>query len=129
MIESAGRSTPGWYIGTNLAVQSRGMLEEIAVALADKLTTHTPSGLPTDTATQLRTALAAWSNADNDQGAALATAKQRRAAAIALYDTINDRRYQILLAADAAYPSREKTNTPIRADFGLPKTRPYRPKR
>lgn len=129
LIESAGRSTPGWYIGTNLSVQSRGMLETIAVALADKLETHVPPGLPADIATQLRTALATWSGADDTQGATLITAKQKRAAAMTLYATINDRRIQLLLAADAAYPAREKTNAPIRADFGLPKTRPYRPKR
>lgn len=129
LVESAGRSVLGWYIGTNLAVQSRGMLDVIALGLIDKLATHTPPGLPADIAPQLRAALDAWKGANNEQGHTLITTKEKRTAAMILYASINDRRFQILLAADAAYPSREKTNTSIRADFGLPKTRPYRPKR
>jgi hypothetical protein len=129
LLESSGRPVTGWYIGTNLSVESRGMLETIAVALADRLDTHTPPGLPADVATQMRAALAALQTANSNQGATLTTAKQKRAAAKTLYEDINDRRFKILLAADIAYPSRIKTNATIRADFGLPKTRPYRPKR
>jgi hypothetical protein len=129
LIESAGRPVSGWYIGTNLSVQSRAMLEQIAAAIADKLETHTPVGLPADMSVKVRAALTAWNTADADQGASLTSSKQRRATAMTIYNSINDRRYQILLAADAAYPHREKTNAPIRADFSIPKTRPYRPKR
>lgn len=129
LIETAGRPAPGWYIGTELSVASRGMLEQVAVALAGKLDAHVPKGLPEGAAAQLRAALAALQTADATQGATLTTAKQKRAAANALYATIQDRRFQILLAADAAYPSRKKANAAIRADFGIPKTRPYRPKR
>ena len=49
----------------------------IAVALADKLDSHTPPG-------SFAAALAAWNAADNDQGATLTTAKQKRAAAVVL---------------------------------------------
>ena len=129
LIETAGRPAPGWHIGVNLSVESRGMLEQVAVAVADKLDAHALPGLPKDAPAQVRAALAALQSADSHQGATVTTAKQKRAAARALYETIQDRRFQILLAADAAYPSRVKANAPIRADFGIPKTRPYRPKR
>ncbi len=114
-------------IGKPLRSLSRPNLETVLVGISQRLTTDTLPGITPAKITAFNDALAAWQATDISQTTQATDAAQLLIEAKAELESITERRLKLQRAADAAFPYYEKENAALRSEFGLPKTRPFRP--
>ncbi|WP_395141133.1 hypothetical protein [Armatimonas sp.] len=114
-------------IGKPLRSLSRPNLETVLIGISQRLTTDTLPGITTAKVQAFQSALTAWQSTDISQSTHATDAAQLLIEAKADLASINARRLKLQLAADAAFPYYEKENAALRSEFGLPKTRPFRP--
>ena len=117
-----------YAIGEDIAKQSRAALTQTTTNILQALTTDALPGITPAKVAALQSALSSWIATDRAQGGAGETVLQTRKEINDLLGTIATRRQTIQFAADAAYPSHNRSNAETRALFGLSRTRPYSPK-
>lgn len=114
-------------IGKPLRSLSRAELETVAIGISQRLNIDTLPGITPARVQAFRDALTAWQSADTNQSGHTTDAAQLLIEVKAEFASITERRIKLQLAADSAFPYYDKENTALRAEFGLPKTRPFRP--
>ncbi|WP_395141401.1 hypothetical protein [Armatimonas sp.] len=115
----------GYFVGTNLKNRSAAELSEAAETILHQARLDTLPGVKPTDLTALNASLVAWKATNEAQAQAQNTATTSHSAADALSKSILDRRIEIQLAADKAFPYNDKANAAIRKEFGLPKNGPY----
>jgi hypothetical protein len=114
-------------IGKALRNLNRPNLETVLVGISQRLAADTLLGITPAKVQAFQSALAAWQSTDLSQSTHATDAAQLLIAAKAELASVNERRIKLQLAADAAFPYYNKENAALRSEFGLPKTRPFRP--
>ena len=105
--------------------QNRSQLEQAAAAILKKLAGASLPGITAVKVTALTAATSAYEGADSTQGSKKTLASGGRLSLDDLIDLINKGRRKILFAVEAAWSSDVAANAPIRAEFGLPPSRPF----
>ncbi len=113
-------------IGQKLRDFSRPALETLVEGILQRIAADALPGVTPAKIASFQSTLAAWKSADQSQtthgtDAALLLAEARKE----LKD-ITSRRIELQHAADGAFPHHDPNLAPLRAEFKLPKTRPYR---
>lgn len=103
--------------------QSRPILEQASQTILAKAETERPPGVDTSFIERVRTERAEYVASRAPQQASQAQAKAARAQRNALVQSINERRRQIQLAANAAWPPSVPANVEVRTLFRLPPDR------
>ena len=116
-------------IGQPLKSFSRPNLETIVSGILQRIEADNLPGVTKDSIAALQSTFDAWKSADAAQTTQGTDAAQLLVEAKRELTLIKARRITVQIAADGAFPHYDKDNYPIRSDFGLPKSRPYRPVR
>ena len=115
----------GYFVGTTLKPLSFAQLSEAADTILEQAKLEALPGVTGGDLTALEEAIAAWKATNEAQAQAQNMATTAHTAADTLAGSIVDRRIEIQLAADTAFPYSDKANAAIRKEFGLPKNGPY----
>lgn len=115
----------GYFVGTTLKTLGFASLSEAADTILRQARLDSLPGVSAADLTGLESALTTWKATNEAQAQAQNTATVAHQAADALAKTILDRRLQLQLAADVAFPYDDKANAAIRKEFGLPKNGPF----
>ena len=105
--------------------QSRAALEQSVAGMLEKLKTNTLPGITADKIAALTNALQAYKDTNSALSGAQSDASGTRVTLDTLIADIGKDRRKILFAVEAAWPSKNKANAPIRTKFGLSPDRPY----
>ena len=114
-----------YWIGSGLAV-NRASLAESSHSILEKLQTDSLPGITAEFRDEVRATRQAWIDANQRQAVALTAATHAREDTLRLLKLITDERLKIQFAIDAAYPVGADGSEAVRAEFGIPKTRPFR---
>jgi hypothetical protein len=114
-----------YYVGVTLRNLSTAELAEAADTILQQARLTTLPDVSAAELTALDAAIVAWKAANEAQALAQTTASTAHTSADALAKSILDRRIELQLAADKAFPYDETTNASLRKEFGLPKNGPY----
>jgi hypothetical protein len=104
----------------------RAVLEQAAQNALIALQTDTLPGITSRKVAAFSQALSAWKSLDNAQSASVSTKRLTRKDITAQLVALGSQRRTIQRAADAQWPAHNAATRPIRAEFGLPKTRPLK---
>lgn len=115
-----------YAIGKGTHRMARAALEQAAQTALDALATDTLPGITPTKVAAFAAALTAWKSHDTTQSATISDKQQTHQALVELMEEIAKTRRTIQRAANAQWPYTKAANRPIRAEFGLPKTRPLK---
>lgn len=115
-----------YFVGDNISI-SRAHLIEVADAIITKLGTDTIPGFGPASLAILKGKRDAYVRADSTQTDDQSLASGKRVSTDELLKSITQRRIEIQLAADSAYPPNVPANRPIRREFEIPPMRPFTP--
>jgi hypothetical protein len=113
-------------IGQKLRDFSRPALETMVKGILQRVSTDALPGVNAAKIASLQSTFDAWKAADQSQTTHGTDAALLLAEAKKELKSITSRRIELQHAADGAFPHHSETLAPLRADFKLPKTRPYR---
>ena len=111
-----------YFIGEGIA-RNRNVLETSARSIFKHLETNTLPGIKPLHRTGLKAALDAYLNVQTEQATGQSDASQARIDFLGTVKEIGVLRRQIQYAVDVVWPAKNKTNAPIRVEFGLPANR------
>ena len=114
----------GYFVGTTLKTLGFASLSEAADTILRQARPDSLPGVSTADLTGLESAITTWKAANEAQAQAQNAATVAHQAAESLAKTILNRRIQLQLAADVAFPYSDKASAAIRKEFGLPKNGP-----
>ena len=114
-----------YWVGSGLAV-NRASLAESSHSILEKLQTDSLPGITAEFRESAHKTRQSWIDANQRQSSSLTAATHAREDTLRLLKIITDERLKIQFAIDAAYPVGAEGSEAIRAEFGIPKTRPFR---
>jgi hypothetical protein len=110
-------------------IDQRARLEQVASAISGRLAGAQPMdtlpGITPAKVTQLQTLLTAYRDVNVSQTAAQGAATGARTQLSGQIESINQRRRQLQLAAEAEWPSSNPANAAVRREFQLSANRPF----
>jgi hypothetical protein len=113
-----------YLVGERIA-QNRAMLEQASQVILSRADAERPSGVDTGFIERVRGERTAFVATKVTQRDEVAQAKTQRLQRDGLVNSIKQRRIQIQLAADAAWPASVPANGPLRQKFLLPPNRAF----